>query len=206
MASTMNSSDTVAVAVAAAVRRRDSVATRQTLLDAARELFGTKGYDGTSLREIGERAGVDASLVARYFGNKVALYGATLEAEGSIDDGSEDRTDLEALLRRLLLRVDSRGMGPIMQALSESDVDPEIRRSAREHMQRRVLGPLIERMRQEGIDAPELRAELVLSTLIGIMTVRATASLEVLGRADHEEVIATVFPALNAIVGRAQTD
>jgi len=204
MASTMNSSDTVAVA--AAVRRRDSVATRQALLDAARELFGTKGYDGTSLREIGERAGVDASLVARYFGNKVALYSATLEAEGSIDDGSEDRTDLEALLRRLLLRVDSRGMGPIMQALSESDVDPEIRRSAREHMQRRVLGPLTERMRQEGVDLPELRAELVLSTLIGIMTVRATASLEVLGRADHEEVIATVFPALNAIVGGAQTD
>jgi AcrR family transcriptional regulator len=200
MASIANSPET------AGARRRDSVATRQALLDAARELFGTKGYDGTSLREIGERAGVDASLVARYFGNKVALYSATLEAEGSIDDGSEDRTDLKALLRRLLLRVDSRGIGPIMQALSESDVDPEIRRSARDHMQRRVLGPLIERMRQEGIDAPELRADLLLASLIGIMTVRATASLEVLGRSDHEEVIETVFPALNAIVGRIQPD
>lgn len=200
MASIANSPET------AGARRRDSATTRQALLDAARELFGTKGYDGTSLREIGERAGVDASLVARYFGNKVALYSATLEAEGSIDDGSEDRTDLEALLRRLLLRVDSRGMGPIMQALSESDVDPEIRRSARDHMQRRVLGPLIERMRQEGIDAPELRADLLLASLIGIMTVRAAASLEVLGRSDHEEVIETVFPALNAIVGRIQPD
>ncbi len=188
------------------VRRRDSVATRQALLDAARELFGSKGYDGTSLREIGERAGVDASLIARYFGNKVALYSATLKAEGSSDDGSEDRTDVEALVRRLLLRVESRGLGPLLQALSESDVDPDIRQTAREHMQRRVLGPLGERMRREGVGMPDLRADILLATVLGVMTIRSTSSLDVLAGADHEDVVEILRPALNAIVGRSATE
>ncbi|MGI8484039.1 MAG: TetR family transcriptional regulator [Thermomicrobiales bacterium] len=188
------------------VRRRDSVATRQALLDAARELFGSKGYDGTSLREIGERAGVDASLIARYFGNKVALYSATLQAEGSSDDGSEDRTDVEALVRRLLLRVESRGLGPLLQALSESDVDPDIRQTAREHMQRRVLGPLEERMRREGVGMPDLRADILLATVLGVMTIRSTSSLDVLAGAEHEDVVEILRPALNAIVGRSATE
>ncbi len=185
------------------VRRRDSVATRQALLDAARELFGSKGYDGTSLREIGERAGVDASLIARYFGNKVALYSATLEAEGSSDEGSEDRTDVDALGRRLLLRIDTQGLGPLLQALGETEVDPDIQRTAREHMQRRVLGPLAERMRREGVDFPELRADLLLATVLGVMTIRSTSSLEMLAEAEHEDILEILRPALYAIVGRA---
>lgn len=188
------------------VRRRDSVATRQALLDAARELFGAKGYDGTSLREIGERAGVDASLIARYFGNKVALYSATLQAEGSSDDGSEDRTDVDALVRRLLLRVESRGLGPLLQALSEPDVDPDIRQTSREHMQRRVIGPLAERMRRECIDMPELRAEILLATVLGVMTIRSTSSLEVLANAEHEDIVEILRPALNAVVGCAEAN
>ena len=188
------------------VRRRDSVATRLALLDAARELFGSKGYDGTSLREIGERAGVDASLIARYFGNKVALYSATLQAEGSSDDDSEDRTDVEALVRRLLLRVESRGLGPLLQALSESDVDPDIQQTAREHMQRRVLDPLTDRMRREHVDLPELRADILLATVLGVMTVRSNSSLDVLANAEHDDVVAILRPALNAIVGRSSTE
>jgi AcrR family transcriptional regulator len=65
---------------AAPPRRRDAAATRRALLDAARELFDARGFRGTTVRGIGERAGVDPALIARYFGGKAELYQAVLDA------------------------------------------------------------------------------------------------------------------------------
>ncbi|MFD9659211.1 helix-turn-helix domain-containing protein [Streptomyces mirabilis] len=33
-------------------------------------LFAERGFDRTTIRDIGERAGVDPALIARYFGSK----------------------------------------------------------------------------------------------------------------------------------------
>jgi AcrR family transcriptional regulator len=62
-------------------RSRDAQASRQQLFSAAQELFAQKGFERTTLREIGELAGVDAALVARYFGSKADLYVAVVAAE-----------------------------------------------------------------------------------------------------------------------------
>jgi len=106
-----------------------------------------------------------------------------------------------------LLRVENRGLGPLLQALSEPDVDPDIQQTSREHMQRRVIGPLAERMRRDGIDdMPELRSEILLATVLGVMTIRSTSSLEVLANAEHEDIVGILRPALNAIVGRAEAN
>ncbi|MFJ4536669.1 TetR/AcrR family transcriptional regulator [Streptomyces tibetensis] len=45
-------------------RKRDSNATRATLLCAARDLFARHGFDAVTVRDIGENAGADASLIA----------------------------------------------------------------------------------------------------------------------------------------------
>ncbi|MCS7082827.1 MAG: TetR family transcriptional regulator [Bacteroidetes bacterium] len=55
-----------------------SSATRERLLKAAEELFGEYGFDATSVRAIGERAGVNPALVHYYFGSKVNLLAALL--------------------------------------------------------------------------------------------------------------------------------
>lgn len=47
---------------------------RAKLLDAGRELFGTRGYEATSIAEIGRRAGIAKSVLYHYFGSKAALY------------------------------------------------------------------------------------------------------------------------------------
>ncbi|MGX7681509.1 TetR/AcrR family transcriptional regulator [Jatrophihabitans sp. DSM 45814] len=44
--------------------------TRQSLIDAALELFAAKGYDATSTEEIAERAGVSPRTFFRYFETK----------------------------------------------------------------------------------------------------------------------------------------
>jgi AcrR family transcriptional regulator len=50
------------------------------LLKAARELFGERGYDGTTTRAIAERACASEVLVYRYFGSKAALFDEAVAA------------------------------------------------------------------------------------------------------------------------------
>ncbi|HET7577892.1 MAG TPA: forespore capture DNA-binding protein RefZ [Bacillales bacterium] len=46
---------------------------KQKVIDAAVELFNAKGFDGTSVRDIASRAGVNVALISYYFGGKRAL-------------------------------------------------------------------------------------------------------------------------------------
>src|SRR3954471_24536430 len=94
-------------------RARDAVATRRALLQAAGALFHERGYERTTVREIGERAGVDAALIARYFGGKEGLYLASL-AEAPLPAAGGDP---QVLAERVLRRTDARGMGPVSLAM-----------------------------------------------------------------------------------------
>lgn len=47
---------------------------RELLLAAASELFGERGYAGTSTRDIAERAGVTEPMLFRHFGTKAKLF------------------------------------------------------------------------------------------------------------------------------------
>jgi AcrR family transcriptional regulator len=61
-------------------RRRRSGELSELILDAARELFASKGYAGTSSREIAERAGVYEPSIYRRFGSKAKLFEAAVVA------------------------------------------------------------------------------------------------------------------------------
>ena len=52
---------------------------RQRLLDAALQLFSTKGYAATSVRELVEAAGVTKPVLYYYFKNKEGLYLALMQ-------------------------------------------------------------------------------------------------------------------------------
>ncbi|MEE4261416.1 MAG: TetR/AcrR family transcriptional regulator [Desulfobacteraceae bacterium] len=52
---------------------------RQRLLDTATELFAEKGYAGTSVREIVDRAGVSKPVLYYYFKSKEGLFYAILD-------------------------------------------------------------------------------------------------------------------------------
>jgi AcrR family transcriptional regulator len=51
-----------------------SCGTRQALLEAGLYCFSERGFDGTSLRMVAERAGKNTSLIAHHFGSKEDLY------------------------------------------------------------------------------------------------------------------------------------
>ncbi|NJL73405.1 MAG: helix-turn-helix transcriptional regulator [Candidatus Competibacteraceae bacterium] len=60
-------------------RTRDAERSREAILSAAEELFAQKGYEATSLQEIGELAGVSRGTPGYFFGAKEHLYQAVLE-------------------------------------------------------------------------------------------------------------------------------
>src|SRR5215210_1474224 len=57
---------------------RDAERTREAILVAAEDHFARLGFEGTSLQQIGEAAGVARSTPAYIFGSKEALYDAVL--------------------------------------------------------------------------------------------------------------------------------
>ncbi|HSE41416.1 MAG TPA: TetR/AcrR family transcriptional regulator [Acidobacteriota bacterium] len=55
-------------------RQRDADATRAALLNAARQLFADRGFDGTRTQLIADRAGVNKAMISYYFKGKKGLY------------------------------------------------------------------------------------------------------------------------------------
>jgi AcrR family transcriptional regulator len=185
---------------AASVRRRDSAATRQALLDAARELFGAHGFDQTTLRDVGERAGVDASLIARYFGNKVALYLAAMAADAPPLFDASGPLSVGAFVESSFGRADVVGVGPITRAILQPEVDEEIRTASVEYLQRRILQPLTDGLRTAGVDQPELRAEIVVAATMGILAVRAGSSLPELAALPRDELVPLIAELLDRLL------
>ena len=93
-----------APAKGAAPRRRSRAATEEAILLAAEQVFAQRGFDGTSVREVAECAGVTHALVHRYFGTKDDLYKAVLARnEDVIRDaaaGVDGLTQAAALMLR----------------------------------------------------------------------------------------------------------
>jgi len=60
-------------------RRLRGGATRERLLDAARTLFGERGFDGTSIQAVLEASGVARGALYHHFHSKAELFDAVLE-------------------------------------------------------------------------------------------------------------------------------
>jgi len=71
---------------------------REELIAAAKALFAKNGYDGASVKEIADAAGVNVGLIAYYFGGKLGIFRECLLTDG------EKRL---AAARRILVAAES---------------------------------------------------------------------------------------------------
>jgi AcrR family transcriptional regulator len=63
---------------------------RQQILDAAVELFASKGYRGTGVAALGERVGMTATGLLYYFGSKERLLQEVVAERDRVDPGGPD--------------------------------------------------------------------------------------------------------------------
>lgn len=177
---------------ATARRRHDAQATRAALLEAAGALFDERGYDAATVRDIGERAGVDPALIARYFGGKEGLYLATLRHDGR----PSMPTEPGALLECMLSRTEQRGIGPVGVAIVSPTLSDALREQVREILAARVVEPVADGL-GDGPGA-RLRAEVLLATAVGVALARAGGTLPALADASLEDVLALLAPLADA--------
>jgi len=172
-------------------RVRDAAASRKALLAAAGELFHERGYDGATVREIGERAGVDPALIARYFGSKEGLYLAVLASGESADT---EPLDPHTLVAQLLGHWDQRGHSPVSRALGALELSDDVRGQVRDIVRRR----LVDRFDLAGPDA-QLRAEILIALVLGLSLTRANGTLPHVGRASRARLNAALEPIVAAL-------
>jgi AcrR family transcriptional regulator len=92
---------------------------RHQLIDVARALFAERGYDGTSIEEVAQRAGVSKPVVYEHFGGKEGLYAVVVDREISalLDGvtasltGNQYRPRVEAVTLALLTYIEERTDG-----------------------------------------------------------------------------------------------
>ena len=70
-------------------RKRDRLASENKLLDAAEEIFAKHGFDGATTRMISAKAGVNETLISRYFEGKMGLLLALIERHANSDSVHE---------------------------------------------------------------------------------------------------------------------
>lgn len=176
-------------------------ATRDRILDAAREEFSERGYEKTSVRGIAKAAGVDSALVHHYFGTKeqvfeVAVEGAMAPALGAPDmivEGPLD--DVGERLTRFFFGVweNPTSRTPLL-AIVRSAVNND---TAAAVFRRLVAAQLLRRIAAR-LDTPdaELRAELAAAQLVGVAMLRYVIKVEPLASADVERIVAGVAPVV----------
>jgi AcrR family transcriptional regulator len=176
-------------------RRYDAQASREALLGAADALFHERGYDATTVRDIGEQAGVDAALIARYFGGKEGLYLATLERE--------PRTPMPAGLARaiaqMLSRSEQHGNGPIPLAMVSPTLSDDVRARICQIVGRRVVEPFAGELAARGAPDAELRAEILVALAIGLSLTRASGTLPALAETPIDELLAVLDPVIDTL-------
>jgi AcrR family transcriptional regulator len=181
-------------------RPHDAEASRSALLEAARTVFDEVGYDRATTREIGERAAVDPSLIARYFDSKEGLFLAAL----ADSPGDEVDFDPQALLTLLLERWEERGHSPISRALASPALTDEARERVRGIVGELLLEQLTAVLEERGAGDAGLRAELLLALAVGVAVTRANGTLGELAAAPREQVLSLLGPMVDALGSPAE--
>lgn len=183
-------------------RGSDAGRTRHHIIATARTMFSERGYAATSLRAIAGQAGVDASLISHYFGNKSGLFfetmalpvdpvaakrrvfSAGLEGAGvRIVEAFVNLWDPHHQVLAMLLRNAFDRTAPDTNALTVAEhiMIP--------HLHAELHGP----NRRE-------RADLIAAQLIGMASIRYVLELEPLASASSSDVARIYGPSLQQLL------
>lgn len=175
-------------------RRRDATATRKSLLTAARVLIARHGAEATSTRDVAAAAGVNQTLVYRYFGSKEKLFAEAVGGTTTDPDSVIAETPLADLPRALL----DHALDVAAAAGDHPSSISALVSGANDNVIRTILKARIDSSfgtdlagRLDGPDAV-LRAELLAALITGIGFLREKVGTNALADVDRETLGAYV--------------
>ncbi|MFC7495865.1 MULTISPECIES: TetR family transcriptional regulator [unclassified Nocardioides] len=188
-------------------RRAGDSGTKTAIHEAARRLFGTEGYDRTSIRRVAIEAGVDPALVVHYFGSKLELFAAAAELPAPPElvvtrllDGPR-RSAGERLARFVVETLESEdGRQRMLAVVRAASSEPEAARLLRDRISVDLLEPVAAGI---GGDHAAYRASLVMLHVVGLAMARYVVAVEPLASLPPEAVVAELAPRLQTcLTGR----
>jgi AcrR family transcriptional regulator len=168
------------------------VETKAVILAAARERFAHSGFERATIRAIAADANIDPSMVMRYFGNKDQLFAAAADFDLELPDFSD--TDRDTLGARLVAYFMDRWERDeaLVVLMRSATTNPEAAQRMREIFAGQLL-PVIAKLNP---NAPERRAGLVATQVLGLAICRYILQLPPVVAMSHDETVAWLGPTM----------
>lgn len=180
------------------------------ILDAARMLFGARGYASTTVKSVAAAAGVAPTVISSLYRNKESLFAAALRLPFD---------PAQAFPLLIAQGIDGLGERLVRMSLSLMD-DPEVRRDLAaaaagpgagsdasslieqtrglvDYLQEVLVDPLANLL---GVPDARMRASLITASLGGMVGVRYVLRIEPLASASTDDVVAMVAPSIQRLL------
>jgi AcrR family transcriptional regulator len=180
--------------------RRTSEETKSVILAAARERFGASGFQAATIRGIAADAGIDPSMVMRYYGSKDKLFAAAADFDLRFPDFTGvERGELgRSLVRHFLERWE--GDEALVILLRSSATNAEAAQRMSEIFGSQLL-PLVAALAPDSESVT--RAGLIATQILGMALCRFVLRLPPVVGMSRDEVVDWVGPTIDRYLGVA---
>jgi AcrR family transcriptional regulator len=181
--------------------KRTSEDTKAAILAAARQRFGTIGFQGATIRAIAADAGTDPAMVMRYYGSKDRLFAAAAEFDLALPDfAAGDKTQIGcALVRHFLDRWE--GDEALVILLRSSATNEEAAQRMRQIFGTQ-LRPLVATLAPDA--EADWRSGLIATQMIGLALCRFVLRLPPVVAMSRDEVVENFGPTIQRYLGLSE--
>jgi AcrR family transcriptional regulator len=185
-----------------------SARTRAAILAAARSRFATDGYEKATIRAIAADAGIDASMVIRYYGSKAELFEASAAIDLALRETVTTHEGPERVAeeygRAFMARWES-GTNEVEQLLIRTALThPEAVGQVQRIFDEQIKPPILAALPDD--PAAELRAALVMTQTLGLAICRYLLGIEPIASADPATLERAVRDAVRTHLTRSMHD
>ncbi|HET9255902.1 MAG TPA: TetR family transcriptional regulator [Pseudonocardiaceae bacterium] len=185
-----------------------SRAAREAILAAARRRFTEEGYERTTIRTVAADAGLDPSMVMRYYGSKDGLFSAAIDVDLHLPDlTGVPPSELGATIARHFVVVWESDWGrENLLILLRSAASAHA--GAAERVRSVFTSQIVPMVRAATGDAPdaEARAGQLSTYLLGTVLCRYIVRLPPVVAMDADTLAATMAPVLRRILTGSRAD
>jgi AcrR family transcriptional regulator len=178
-----------------------SEGTRRAILAAARATFAARGYERTTIRAVAEQAGVDASMVMRYFQSKEGLFTAVVTMDVRVPDLRSVAASRrgEFLVRHFLRRWEDPVPDDALIVLLRTAVTSEsVAGQLQAILGQVITGPIA----ALGDEQAAQRGTFIAAQLLGLALCRYILLFEPLASMPADDVVTAVAPSVQRYLTR----